>query len=263
MSIARKTETTSSMPSPVEQTLDDVALAACDMLEQSGFAHTRVPDTFRFTGEFGGEPLSIAPRAFVGEGMSFGRVVRVRGGKRAQVLNIVLVPSIDSPLPIFGCEVLVFARGVHLVVLDLFPTCDHSINQPLADQLRFVGDTLGADFELLDAPEWGKNVFSDDAIVIKPGARRGAEADEFLPSLYRLLNPYLAAAAQNPVAPVHMRSQIRERRALYLQDHAEEEPAGPFLERIAGEEWVEEFVFEFLFPRWLRAADRVAPWLAH
>jgi hypothetical protein len=235
----------------VEAKLDQMALRTCSTLAGAGFDERKVEDAFCFDGEFAREPLSIRPVAFTGRGIDFGNVVRVRGGSQVQVLSIVLIPPHTSPLPIFGCELLVFSRGVHLVVLDAFPTCEHEEASRLLLKLERLGACLAGAFELHPAPDWGKNVFSEKAIVIKPDPQRPAGIGAFVPAVTSLLSAYLTAAAQGPTAPESMHDQIREARALYLKDHAEQEPAGPFLERIAGKEWVDKFVFDFLFPQWL------------
>lgn len=162
-----------------------------------------------------------------------------------------LIPTEESPLPIFGCELHFISPGVHLVVLDAFATCEIEEASRLRSTLERLGASLAGAFELRPPPDWSEKVFSDRAIVIEPESRSLSELGAVVPVINRLSSAFLAAATQDVHAHASMHDEIRAARARYLKAHAEQDSAGLFLERMAGKKWVDGFIDEVLFPSWL------------
>jgi phycoerythrobilin:ferredoxin oxidoreductase len=247
-------------PSPPSlDLLDQLAEQAAQRLDRLGLARQSLPDAFALDAAWSGQRLQIHPRAWRGAASPLARVVRVDGGEAVQVLNIVLFPAHDHALPVFGCEILQFRRGLHLFVLDAFPLVEGAPD-PCANALRAARAALYPALELSDeeTPAWGEQVFSPEVMLIKPGARRALTIAPFIDAVLGLLDVWCdAARAASPAS----HPALIARRQTYLRQHGEEEPAGPFLTRIAGEQWVERFVFDFLYPRWLYQRDAQPEWL--
>jgi 15,16-dihydrobiliverdin:ferredoxin oxidoreductase len=210
--------------------------------------------------------LAIRPECVIGGAdspIAFGRVVHVDGGSGAQVFNIVLFPRPGSGLPVLGCEILCFKKGVHLFVLDGFGFHQSAIEAALSQRLKPIGRELEQRFCPSSLPEWSENVFSADAIVLKPGARARATVAPFQQAFEAFLGAYLDAARQVRQVGFDFDADARRRRKDYLAEQARHEPARPFLQRVAGEQWVEDFIHEFLYPTWLHDGDRAPSWLGH
>ena len=243
--------------------LDGFAREVSERLLASGLRETALPEEFGLKSSFGKEPLEIRPRAWVGAPESplvYGRVVRIDGASRVQALNVVLIPRLGSGLPIFGAEILVFQRGVHLVVVDCFPTHESALEEELVALQGEMKREWGGRYELSELPEWGEGVFSPEVLILKPGAGKAPAVGPFVPAVDELLSAFLEKADK---ARGEVRSENRSGKALrkkYLVHHGEHEPAGPFLERISSPEWVAEFTNSYLFPRWLISEDQLPPW---
>lgn len=247
--------------------LDELEADLAGGLQRLGADERPVPETYQRQTQFAGAPLELSSRCFVGGPISYARMVRVDGADRAQVLNAVWVPRAATRLPIVGLELLSFVKGLHLVVLDLYPTEPDRPQAPSIDWLGQLKSTWSDRFDLEDRPDWGTEVFSRRAIILKPGARRSlgvpAVADGIRWVLGRYIQTADRAASADPdnskVDPAA--SQRLDRRASYLATQAKEEPAGDFLERMTSPEWVDRFTHQFLYPVWLQQADRLPPWL--
>ncbi len=248
------------MPHPDAQTLDRVARDFMEMLDDASFFEQPVPERFSFEKEARGSTLRLEPRVFAGDRLAYGRVTRLDGGPSAQVLNIVLLPRLATGLPVLGVEILSFVKGVHLVVFDFFPL-DEASDAALHDELREAGAELEERFALEPRPDWGRSVFSESAIIIRPGARSETRADEVVGPLEALLESYVDALASCSTARFDGLEHRRRERAHYLGTQVSEEPGRDFLERLMGEDWVHQFAHDFLYPDWLHDGDRVMPWV--
>jgi hypothetical protein len=250
-----------SPPSPrgAPDALDALAARAAQRLDALGLARTPLPDALSLQSSWSGQPLHIRPQAWRGPQTPLARIVRVDGGDAVQVLNVVIFPAHDRALPVFGCELLQFRRGVHLFVLDAFPLVDGP-QDACAAALTALRARLYPALELSDeeTPAWGEQVFSQDVMLVKPGARRALAPALFADPVLELLDVWCEAALTTPPGE---HPALLERRQTYLRRHGEEEPAGPFLTRIAGAEWVDRFTFDLLYPRWLYTHDDAPQWL--
>ena len=242
--------------------LDDMADDAASALGLMGLRPASPPADYGLQSEFGADPLTIEPRPFFGDDDSpihYGRVARVRGGHRVQVLNVVLFPTLQSGWPILGIEILAFTKGVHLVVFDAFNTAGNPRHPHFSDLLRRRRDGLVEHFGPTPVPDWGASVFSDDAILIKPDPRQDATIAQFAPAFHDVLDAYLGDGLGAPLDSA-AQTRAQQSRRNYLYSHGHHEPAGPFLERISDAQWVEQFVFDFLYPTWLYDGDDLPQW---
>lgn len=251
----------------LEDTLDHLALSVDGQLALVGAKSVSVPEMFSLRCDYQHTPLAIEPFARVGETMAMGRAARVRGGQKVQVLNLVWIPTLDAGLPILGCELLAFQKGFHLFVLDAFPLYHHDGNIPHAAPgvvLREWRERFSQSLSLAPIPAWGEAVFSEDAIILKPG-QQVSDASHLLQEMGDALQALAQAvceASQEAFEPTPaQRQEAKVRRDRYLYDHAHDEPAGPFLQRLGGEAWASSFIHRFLFPQWLRQEDCAPPWL--
>lgn len=233
--------------------LDASRASAVAFIESTGARPVELPEDYRLEGKFAGSAVDLDLCAFRGGRFAWARVTRM-SSERVQVLNVVLVPSAKTALPCVGVEFLAFARGVHLVVVDAWPTLADAPS--FADVLRSVRDDLTPRYDMEPRPEWGRQVFTEDVIFVRPGARAEAPVSDFTPALDALLEAIGDAGTPSPSD--HQR-HIENRRT-WLTVQGEEEPAGDFLARIAGHDWVERFTFDVLYPTWLYDGDGQPPW---
>lgn len=249
----------------VSQQIDALAARLQHRLVVAGLTPLTLPPELRLETTLQREAMTLTPWAFYHpDHVALARMVRVDAGQAAQVFNLVIFPNAQTHHAIFGCELLVFRRGVHLFVLDLFQTSPKEPSSPrqlLVNQERLLCDQL--ELERAPVPDWGQGIFSEELILFKPGARSKVSAlgpAPFIQALEALLEDYLAALSQ-PTPDPDPQAHIA-RRARYIYGHAHDEPAGPFLERAAGRPWVERFVHDYLYPSWLMEEDRTPPWIS-
>ena len=235
--------------------LDALARTLGRELAGGGASRTPCPKRFVLEAEWAGNALRVMPRVWSGGEVAYARIVRLDAGASAQAISVVFVPTRESTRPILCAEILCFKKGLHMFAMDLFST------QP--------GDHLGAArasllesrvrleraFELLPVPEWGADAFSQDMILLKPGARADLDASDPARELRRVALTWANASTAEDSDVTYALA----RRGTFLQTQGSAEPAGPFLSRIAGEEWTEDFTHELLYPRWLRHRDS-PPW---
>ncbi len=234
--------------------LDRSQASAIAGLQRVGATPVALPERYTLEGTFGGSAVDLELTAFRGGPFAWARVTRMRSPGRAQVLNVVAVSALDKNAPCFGAELLVFARGTHLVVLDAWNTGGEHF--PVQSALDAASTDLRANWTLEPPPVWGEEVFSSDAIVIRPGARAEAPAAEFAEAFDSVFKAYLDGAYS---APTDKERHLENRRK-WLRVQGEEEPAREFLARIAGHAWVKRFTFDVLYPTWLYDADGAPPW---
>jgi hypothetical protein len=211
-------------------------------------------------GSFAGERVEVRPAAWRDRRVPFGRLVRVEGGQRVQVFNAVCFPSLSVSLPVLGCEILCFSKGVHLFVLDAFALDERSeADRAVRAALCEARADIAAEFSMMERPDWGAEVFSPEAILLKPGARAEVSLERFVPALDRVWSAWCEQLGRAR-AEREGWWRRRARRRRYLADHAADEPARPFLSRIFGEDRAGTFIDEFLFPRWLHGEDGSPDW---
>lgn len=192
-------------------------------------------------------------RAWAGPGAALARAVRV-DSDRARVFNAVVIPHVDDPRPVLGVELLAFARGLHLVVLDGFPLgASRRPGEPLADALTAAHSALvrpDAD----PIPEWGRAVFSSDVVLAKHRPDAPLDLERATAHTRAVLDAWHATGPASGD-----RDGIAQRRRRYLLDHAAHEPAGPWLARLLGDDRAHAFVHSVLFPSWLANDDEPRP----
>lgn len=243
--------------------LDALALAIETQLCAAGVSPLAVPSYLHLDEPVRGHRLRITPRAWSGSGFAFARLVRVDGGPLMQALNLVILPRSEQPLPIFGCELLLFRHGVHLYVVDSWSTQANGWTPPASRAvLQQWRKRLHAMHGDGGTPDWGDGLFSPDLVLIKPRAHAEVAPAAFVDPTLETLAAYLAAALV--VAPVHAVDACAEtisRRGHWLARNLVEEPIGPYLERVVSRAWVDGFLRGYLFPDWLIGGDAVPPWL--
>lgn len=246
-------------PEPsAKSSLDTLVQTILSDCKEANWSPIPVPERYQWRGESRGQAIQINAHVFESDTIAWGRVVRVDGGDTIQVLNVVALPRTTSRASIFGCELLVFRKGLHLFVLDAFPTTP--TDTPDIQQLRQIQQELNDSFNLEETPEWGKNVFSPNVVILKPGARLQLPVQAVVPAFQKLWTTWMNQLPHSSTINLEEQVQIRELRARYLHHHAHDEPAGPFLQRMAGEEWAHDFIHSFLFPQWLKEGDASPPW---
>lgn len=240
--------------------LDDFAAQVISSLTSIGAREFSVPERFHMRSEFGGSDAHLEPRALTGGPVTFARVTRLRAGPRAQVLNTVVFPKLGTTLPVLASEVLVFARGVHLFVCDYFDAgCPHPA---LADALEGERERLSKRWEMRELPEWGTLAFSKSAIFLKASRDHPIELEATLNTFETLVDAWVELALNPTIGLENTRQETRRAaRNRFVEIQAKNEPAGPFLSRMAGEEWTHEFTHQFLYPEWLIGRDQPPDWM--
>jgi heme oxygenase (biliverdin-producing, ferredoxin) len=229
--------------------LDLLETEVRETLENAGCTPLIVPDQFQLETDYKGSPFRLSSQAFRSESFVFGRTVRVDAGAFMQVFNGVLFPRGGTHSSIIGCEILAFQKGVHLFVLDTFGQTQRP--DPVLYEMARTRQDLMQAYPLEPTPQWGNNIFSEHVVIIKPPL--GTPLDQTLVKAFKTVLGVAVRCQQKSTAVDNSRRQ------LYLAEHASGEPARPFLARVAGTDWAEQFISEFLFPRWLDV-DRAPPW---
>ena len=226
----------------------DLEEALVQTLEQNACKEIPVPDRFRFRTEQQGREFVLRPRAFVGGPWIYGRIVRVDAGTKMQVLNCVLWPRETGVGEVFACQILAFEKGLHLLVLDACPL--GSGEEPGCQSLSRLRESWGDSFPFHPLPEWGDGAFGPHAILLKR-PDWDSLCTELVPACLRLLRS-LGEVETEQTLEVAKREQ-------YIRSHATGEPSRKYLQRLAGEEWTDEFFAQFFFPEWL-VRDQSPPW---
>lgn len=113
----------------------------------AGLAETRtdekdVPEEWSFDASEGDSDVELRSRAFVGDKVAFGRVVRVDAGRRAQTVSGLIVPRLATTLPELCLEMHSTEAGVELVLLELCQVASSDVSECLYPDWLRAGDTL-------------------------------------------------------------------------------------------------------------------------
>jgi hypothetical protein len=220
-----------------------------------------VPERFEFETDVEGHPFRLSVRAFVGDKVAFGRLARVDAADNAQVLNLAVFPRLSTTLPILGVEIVSIRDGLSLVVFDLFQIASSDVSMRLKEHLQAARDELSQGFELEDHASWGDSIYSESAIILRPGAQTKTRLSTVEAPLFRLLERYGDTVRRYEPTVLRGLERSRRRRAQYLASLAGEEPLGAILEHVRDDAWVDAFSREFLYPEWLQSGDQLPPWL--
>ncbi len=218
--------------------LDTIGDELRSILANQGAEPVSLDPSFAIQGQFGGTSVQLDPWAYSGAGLDWARVARLRGGDRVQVVNAVFLPALSSGGPIFALELLVFGDAVHLFVADMVGS-----HGPAREALQALRSTLAENHSLEPAPDWGGKAFTDDLIFLRPGKKAQL-------SVATLQEPIIALAkawAEEFSGP-WASDDFGELRHIFLTRQRKNEPARPFLERLAGKEAVTNLADHYLYP---------------
>lgn len=218
--------------------LEELSQRAEEIILKVGACEVPVDEEFAIGGDFGGTAVHLEPKAFMGGGVQWARIARLKGGERVQVVNAVFLPEVSRGGPIFALELLLFGENVHLLVADLF-----GANGVGREALRGAKKELEEEFTLEERPPWGAEAFSDDLVFLRPGKRAELKVDR----LAEIVTGLLQAWGEEFSGPTR-EPGYEVRRDTFLRVQREHEPARPFLERLAGAQKVERLLWEYLYP---------------
>jgi hypothetical protein len=248
------------MTHPDTQHYDDIADTVAGGLTTTRTEEISVPEKWSFETDAGDETVEFESRAFVGDKVAFGRVVRLDGGLRAQTVGMVVAPRLATTLPLLCFEMHSTEAGVELVLLDLFQTAASDVSVRLKELLREVRRDIADAFSLEDVSERAEPLFGEAAIVMTPKTQARTGAAEFTQRLLPVLEEYTAAIGRFEPTVMRGIEQRRQRRADYLSTFVEEAPLRALLEQLRDVEWVDDYIEQFLYPTWLHAGDTLPPW---
>lgn len=205
-----------------------------------GFQNRELPRGLsEMHGAHGGKDLSLRAWGFRAHGVAYGRCVAI-DGPGIWIENTVVFPDPALALPVLGVELLVFRDRMHLVVADLFPLADQDAG--LMDGISPRYDHLGSTPPM---PAWAARIFSRAPIFRKP--RSEDALAEGARAMLDVSGAWLARRSQAEACAAPAAACARERLLGYIQAHAADEPAKPFLARAFGP-LGERLVGEVLFP---------------
>ena len=231
------------------------------MLDSYEFSKIPVPSNMLRRFVFEGKEIAVDVHAWQGNELAFGRVIHLDAGDDLQIFNLLFYPIVSSPAPAIMCEILAVNQQVQLFVLDAYPTnAKHHVESVLRP-IREAKEQLAGREIIRDIPEWGEKVFSKHALFLRP--QEGGKIEhvaELVLLLESLFEPWLQSLPQDEGEhEVDDMTVLRRKRHILV--HAQHEPLGPYLARIADPEWMRLFLMEILFPVWLKEGDVPAPWL--
>src|SRR5215470_11182836 len=189
----------------------------------AGFASVR--------GSWKRAPVELKARAYEGGAIRYGRCVELRGVDLS-IGNALFLPRLDSPLPVFGLDVVALGHGGVMVAADLSAMVP---GEPIA--LPPVELPSGGEL-----PGWSKRWFSSQALYTRLPLEQLDAAEE--PVLARVRA--LAALRASPEPSREAEIAVRQR--AYCAAHLEDDKGLGMLALMFGERWAERFLREVMFP---------------
>lgn len=178
------------------------------------------------------------------------RATHISGLPGLLIVNLGVLPTPSSRIPMVHAEVVVVGGNVRVAILDALVLSSGAWPfaapppQAILEALRGRAQPFSTDSI---RPDWSAKAISADALWIQPAAGTSmaaiaALADQFLTWVTSLL---AAPEGRHLNDPSHGSSErLREIREVFLAN----EPSRPFLCSTFGSAWGERYMSEFLFP---------------
>lgn len=178
------------------------------------------------------------------------RMTYYDAGDNTQVFNSVFYPRPEYNLPILGVDLLAFNRKKYLAIVDFQPIHEdeslHAANyehrlKPIKETYKSLNGKMSARFydeTKFFSQQMLFSRFEDESIVSK----------ELFPAFQRYVKLHTKILHETtPNSSLSSRSLVLERQKAYDNYSAERDPATGLFTAMFGQEWAENFVFNFLF----------------
>jgi hypothetical protein len=161
---------------------------------------------------------------------------------RAELLNILALPTAAAAAPLFALEILRLGSHSALAVVDL-KALDPVAVEPARAALRAVHATHPELTDAGDAPAWYAETRSGDDFYLRPADQLAI--DRALAAALAVWRAELDLLASAPPAidPTGFAAALRH----YKEHHRQHQPGRPFLHRLAGADWTERYFSSVLY----------------
>lgn len=158
-----------------------------------------------------------------------------------QVFHFVMYPHPTFDVPIFSVDMVSFNGNLTLAVCDVCPSrMDMSIPQVYRQALSMIQEQFSLERKV---PEWGKSVFSDRCVMIRPTTPK--EVGSIIKYITLALTIHLKVThLVNPVPPSDAArlADIRESHVRYSTFMLKNSKTTTALEKSFGREWAEKYM---------------------
>lgn len=183
------------------------------------------------------------------------RATYIDAGPAAQVFNSVWYPDPKYDLPLLGIDFLSFGKKKVLCVLDFQPLVqDEDYLAKYCEPIAYIKAKYEGLAGTMSSRFYDETLFFSKQLAFAKFDNALPVTSELLPAFKEYLRDYLAmvrdAEGSEDAGEV---ARVRELQREYDQYSAERDPAVGLFSTYWGEEWAEEFTYDFLF------ADAVPP----
>jgi len=187
-------------------------------------------------------PVQIHNRFLRGAGFRKVHLEFANIGDHMEILHCVFFPDPRTPLPLFGCDVVVARGRVSAAIVDLSPMSDSSTS---TSTLPSHPRTPYANRRSL--PAWGTGILSPEVCFVQPTTPQEEEwfVDDVLHRL-RILRGLMASASPRQWDDPGTVVRWRRQRA-YCLHQRQNRKTRAVLVRAFGDEWAEDYVSRVLF----------------
>ena len=189
-------------------------------------------------------------------------LARVGNAKQASldILHCVMFPrlqAVDASVPMFGCDIVAGRGAVSVAIVDLSPVNGerrlaadyrHELSAERLVQLRQFGHAR-------DLPPWGKEIFSEFCVFVRPSATPDAqggvaEEDQFVQLVTETLRVHcrLAPRRVGHATADSIAEGVRGQE-FYCNKQQENDKTRRVLERAFGPDWAERYISTVLFDK--------------
>ena len=202
------------------------------------------PELAARQGIWKGAPATLGARAYRSRAIAYARFVTVKG-RDLEIANLLCLSTPDTPLPIFGADLVGFAADRGVVAADLSPVVPHG---PLREQqLAILAAARDGCPELPsagDLPAWCLAWFSPRALFARPAP---GQAEEVARSFDAFPTAFLALAQRTSPEEAWASSVSSVQRS-YCLAHRDEDKGLGMLAKLFDAEFARRFIREVLFP---------------
>lgn len=177
------------------------------------------------------------------------RATYIDAGVAAQVFNSVWYPDPKYDLPLLGIDFLSFGKKKVLCVLDFQPLVqDEAYLQKYCEPIAYIKAKYEGIAGTMSSRFYDETLFFSKQLAFAKFDNAEPVNTQLLPAFKEYLRDYIAMvkAATPNTDPAEV-SRVRELQREYDQYSAERDPAVGLFSTYWGEEWAEDFTYNYLF----------------
>jgi len=188
------------------------------------------------------------------EKISLCRASCIDSGPQLSVFNLVIIPSSNFNIPLFGADLVSLNSG-YLIAIDLQPSIE--FNKQFSDfyinKLQLLNNSW-KDYlpEIPPMPEEVKKYFSPFMLWSKLPLNKESDLiinDVIFNAYIHYINIFLEILNSSNKVEKELAILLGDGQYNYLSFRAEKDPARTMLKTFYGKEWTEEYINRILFPR--------------